>query len=65
MQYLADHNIDRNKVAQQLSHIFSRMIYITGMFSFVHEAGLALTLMPIVGFFHACVDTFDQAGLEY
>jgi aarF domain-containing kinase len=32
MQYLADHNIDRNQVAQQLSHLFTRMIYITGFF---------------------------------
>ncbi|KAL8279161.1 hypothetical protein RQP46_008417 [Phenoliferia psychrophenolica] len=30
LHYLAEHGIDRNVVAQELSHIFSRMIYNTG-----------------------------------
>jgi hypothetical protein len=30
LEYLLEHNIDRNLVAQALSHIMSRMIYITG-----------------------------------
>ncbi|KAM0752712.1 ABC1-domain-containing protein [Meredithblackwellia eburnea MCA 4105] len=30
LQYLAEHGIDRNRVAQELSRIFSRMIYVTG-----------------------------------
>ncbi|KAK4056946.1 hypothetical protein OIO90_001846 [Microbotryomycetes sp. JL221] len=32
LDYLARHQIDRNQVAKQLQHIFSRMIYVTGFF---------------------------------
>lgn len=32
LDYLADHNIDRNKVSQELSRIFSQMLYIHGFF---------------------------------
>ncbi|KAM0790557.1 hypothetical protein ACM66B_004426 [Microbotryomycetes sp. NB124-2] len=32
LAYLAKHQIDRNQVAKQLQHIFSRMIYVTGFF---------------------------------
>lgn len=31
LEYLARHNIDRNRVSQELTRIFSRMIYITGV----------------------------------
>ncbi|KAI0318269.1 ABC1-domain-containing protein [Amylostereum chailletii] len=32
LQYLAEHNIDRNKVALELSRIFSQMVYLNGWF---------------------------------
>jgi aarF domain-containing kinase len=32
LEYLADWNIDRNKVAIELSRIFSRMVFINGWF---------------------------------
>jgi len=32
LQYLADHNIDRNKVALELARIFSQMVHINGWF---------------------------------
>lgn len=32
LEYLAEHNIDRNLVSQQLSHIFSTMIFVQGWF---------------------------------
>ena len=32
LQYLSEHNIDRNKVALDLSRIFSQMVYLNGWF---------------------------------
>lgn len=32
LEYLADHNIDRNKVSLELSRIFSQMVYLNGWF---------------------------------
>jgi aarF domain-containing kinase len=32
LQYLADHRVDRNKVALELSRIFNRMVFIHGFF---------------------------------
>jgi aarF domain-containing kinase len=32
LKYLADHNIDRNQVSQELSRIFSQMVYLNGHF---------------------------------
>jgi myo-inositol-1-phosphate synthase len=32
LEYLAAHNIDRNKVSLELSRIFSQMVYIDGWF---------------------------------
>lgn len=32
LKYLADHNIDRNKVALELSRIFNQMVFINGWF---------------------------------
>ncbi len=32
LQYLAENNIDRNKVALELSRIFSRMVFVNGWF---------------------------------
>ena len=32
LKYLADHNIDRNKVAVELARIFSRMVFNNGWF---------------------------------
>ncbi|GAA96334.1 hypothetical protein E5Q_03000 [Mixia osmundae IAM 14324] len=32
LKYLHDHNIDRNRVSQELSRIFSQMLYINGFF---------------------------------
>lgn len=32
LQYLADNNIDRNKVSLELARIFARMVHINGWF---------------------------------
>ena len=32
LKYLADHNIDRNKVALELQRIFCRMVHLNGWF---------------------------------
>jgi aarF domain-containing kinase len=32
LKYLKEHGIDRNQVSQQLSRIFSQMVYINGFF---------------------------------
>lgn len=32
LAYLAEHNIDRNKVALELSRIFNQMVFVTGFF---------------------------------
>ena len=32
LAYLADHNIDRNKVALELSRIFNQMVFVNGWF---------------------------------
>jgi hypothetical protein len=32
LKYLKDHGIDRNQVSQQLSRIFSQMVYLNGYF---------------------------------
>ena len=32
IEYLADHDIDRNKVSVELAHIFSQMVHINGWF---------------------------------
>lgn len=47
LQFLADHSIDRNQVSKQLSHIMSRMIYITG------EHGVCLKLQGNDTDFHS------------
>ncbi|KAI5475176.1 hypothetical protein MNV49_001863 [Pseudohyphozyma bogoriensis] len=39
LRYLAEHAIDRNRVSQELSRIFSRMLYITGTFHADPHAG--------------------------
>jgi len=39
LKYLADWNIDRNKVAIELSRIFSRMVFINGWFHADPHAG--------------------------
>lgn len=44
LHYLAEHGIDRNRVAQELSHIFSRMIYVTGEGPPESVVALSLTL---------------------
>jgi ABC1 atypical kinase-like domain len=36
-EYLAEHHIDRNKVALELSHIFSRMVHLNGWFHAVSD----------------------------
>lgn len=41
LEYLAEHNIDRNKVSLELSRIFSQMVYLNGWFhavSFSHDS---------------------------
>lgn len=32
LKYLAEHNLDRNKVALELSRIFNRMVFVDGFF---------------------------------
>jgi aarF domain-containing kinase len=32
LAYLAQHHIDRNRVAQEIQRIFSQMVYINGFF---------------------------------
>jgi aarF domain-containing kinase len=32
LKYLADHNIDRNKVALELARVFARMVHLNGYF---------------------------------
>src|SRR5687768_2901742 len=44
LKYLADHNIDRNKVAVELSRIFSQMVFRNGWFHAV--SSLVFALMP-------------------
>ncbi|POV97977.1 hypothetical protein PSTT_14725 [Puccinia striiformis] len=39
LEYLAKHNIDRNKASQELTRIFSQMIYINGYFHADPHAG--------------------------
>lgn len=36
-EYLAVHNIDRNKVALELARIFSRMVHLNGWFHAVRK----------------------------
>jgi aarF domain-containing kinase len=38
LEYLAAHNIDRNKVSLELSRIFSQMVYIDGWFHAVSSS---------------------------
>lgn len=45
LKYLADWNIDRNKVAIELSRIFTRMVFINGWF---HAVCLYLLLWGLV-----------------
>ena len=37
-EYLAEHKIDRNKVALELSRIFSRMVHLNGWFHAVSDS---------------------------
>jgi aarF domain-containing kinase len=37
LAYLAEHSIDRNKVALELSRIFNRMVFVNGWFHAVSE----------------------------
>lgn len=37
--YLADHNIDRNKVSLELARIFCQMVHINGFFHAVSQQG--------------------------
>ena len=48
LKYLADWNIDRNKVAIELSRIFSRMVFINGWFHAVSLFSLLFHLVPIL-----------------
>lgn len=57
LKYLADHNIDRNKVSVELSRIFSQMVFNNGWFhavshfvscrSFVYLCRSHRTLIPV------------------
>lgn len=38
LEYLAEHNIDRNKVSLELSRIFSQMVYLNGWFHAVSSS---------------------------
>jgi hypothetical protein len=39
LQYLADHNIDRNVVSLELARIFSQMVHLNGFFHAVSRPG--------------------------
>ena len=41
LQYLADHNIDRNAVSLELARIFAQMVHLNGFF---HAVSLCLPL---------------------
>lgn len=43
LQYLADHDIDRNKVSLELARIFAQMVHINGWFHAVSIYSLAAT----------------------
>lgn len=45
LEYLADHNIDRNKVSLELSRIFSQMVYLNGWFHAVSVSCVSSTFM--------------------
>jgi aarF domain-containing kinase len=45
LQYLAEHNIDRNKVSVELSRIFSQMVHINGWF---HAVSVDVFLCMII-----------------
>ena len=44
LEYLAAHNIDRNKVSLELSRIFSQMVYIDGWFHAVSVSHLVFDI---------------------
>ena len=44
LEYLAAHNIDRNKVSLELSRIFSQMVYIDGWFHAVSFSRLVFDI---------------------
>ena len=44
LEYLANHNIDRNKVAVELSRIFSEMVFRNGWFHAVSWSSVAANL---------------------
>ncbi|KAA1474282.1 ABC1-domain-containing protein [Dentipellis sp. KUC8613] len=49
LEYLADHNIDRNKVSLELARIFSQMVYINGWFhADPHPGNLLIRPRPLL-----------------
>jgi aarF domain-containing kinase len=44
LTYLAEHNIDRNKVALELTRIFSQMVFVNGWF---HAVSICRTLNQV------------------
>lgn len=42
LQYLAENSIDRNKVALELSRIFSQMVFVNGWFHAVSMPGIEI-----------------------
>jgi aarF domain-containing kinase len=45
--YLADHSIDRNKVAVELARIFNQMVFVNGWFHAVSRVPLGTSLYVI------------------
>lgn len=43
LEYLAKHNIDRNRVSLELARIFARMVHIHGWF---HAVGISPSDLP-------------------
>lgn len=64
LQYLADHNIDRNSVSLELARIFARMVHLNGWFHAVSDECVGLLLVAhkdlFIGSPSRCVATFTM-----